>query len=58
MRRTVDGHLLPVLVECLFEKGFGDSHASVRDESINLPEVIDHGVHRLLDVIVIRNYLR
>lgn len=54
-RHTVDRHLLPILVERLFKKRLGNGHASVRDECVNLSEIVDHSVHRLLHVIVVRN---
>ena len=48
-RLTIDGHLLPVLVETRLRNGLRNRHAGVRHEDVEFAEVFHYFTDRLLD---------
>ncbi len=55
-RLTIDGHLLPVLLEARLRDSFRNRHPGVRDEDVEFAKVLHYFTDRLLDFRSVRDF--
>ncbi len=55
-RLTIDGHLLPVLVETRVRNGLRNRHPGVRHEDVEFPKLLHYFTDRLFDLCGVRDF--